>query len=811
MGVCGCGSENSVVAFRSLTLPLSRPPHRLLRHWRRALLILLCPVLVTAAIVWSNWLTFDSARWPGQRLSVSDSIEVGDARAAPPPPTAAWRATPLPDNWKVTRPGAHGSVWYRIDIDPRGIAEAAILIPRLAAGGQVRLNGSLLWEARSGSPAVTHSWNAPLLLLLPEGLLHPGGNQLLIEVAGPARLRAGLSQIQLGSHAALRPIYRWRAFWQNDGALLSCAVSAIAGLLLMLTWLRNRRNSMYLYFGLATLVWALRNSNLFIDELPISLDSWVLLVHAGHIWFNSLFALFVLRYTRTAWPRLEAAIWLYAIANSMLMLSGALATIETMLSWMIVPAIGVYLLLIGLLLRRSWRSGEIDPALIAATTLTFLVLSLRDALLLSSRLPYDAYYISHYTGVLMLVAIAWTLVSQLARAAGEIERANVTLEARVAQRTRELELANASKTRFLAAASHDLRQPVVTIGLLLGLLRESVTAPAVRAMVDRIHDATAAMEALLKGLLDLSRLDSGTIEPRLRTVALAPAFQAIELHHQPAAAEKNLRLRFHPTALAVSTDPLLLDQILRNLVDNAIRHTTSGGVLVGARRRGGSVLLQVWDSGPGIAAESQGVVFEEFVQLDNRARDGARGLGLGLAIVQRSARMLGRAVALRSVPGRGSCFSIELPRAASNPPDDARPAPQAQPLAGIAVWMIEDNASVRDALAARLHRWGADVTALSDRAAVARELAGARPAPDLIVSDQRLPDGTGIDCIALIRHLTGHPIAALIVTGDTAPGDLALLRTSGLPTLHKPFAAAALLAALQDALRTRDSMAAAGT
>lgn len=775
------------------------------RHWRRLVLIAVCPGMVAASLWWAHLLTVDSSAWPGQRITASETLATAsadDTRA--PPADAAWQATTLPDNWKVTRPDSTGGVWYRIAFDPSGMTAPAILIPRLAASGQIFLNGSRLWDGRSSSPSVTHSWNAPLLLTLPDGLLQPADNRLLIQVSGPPRVRAGLSELQLASYAELQPFYKRRLFWQQDGAMLSCAVSAIAGLLLLLMWLRRRSESMYLYFGLATLVWALRNSNLFLTELPVSVGMWVVLVHAGHTWFNTLFALFVLRFTQTRWPRLEQLIWLYAIVNSVLMWGGALRSIESMLGWMILPSLVLYIVLVGLLIRKGWRDSSIEPTLIAATTLTFLALSLRDGLLLSSRLPYDAYYLSHYTGVLMLVAIAWTLVAQLTQALRSNEQLNVDLERRVVQRTRELELANAAKTRFLAAASHDMRQPVVTIGLLLGILREQAVSAPLRAMVDRIHEAAISLEGLLKGLMDLSRLESGTIKPRLQSVPIAPLFEAIDLHHQTAAASKGLRLRFRPTTLAVTSDPTLLDQVVRNLVDNAIRYTDRGGVLVGARRRRDSVLLQVWDTGRGIAAESQALVFEEFVQLDNPGRERNKGLGLGLAIVQRSMRLLGRRISLRSTLGRGSCFTAELPLAA-HLPSTPQPAPvPTLPLGGLLIWLIEDDTAVRDAMVARLRQWGAQVRALSCRADVELELAGVAPLPvppALIVSDQRLPDGTGVHCVALVRQRAARFVPALIVTGDTAPSDIARLAASGLPILHKPFSGGELLASLQQALR----------
>ena len=321
-------------------------------------------------------------------------------------------------------------------------------------------------------------------------------------------------------------------------------------------------------------------------------------------------------------------------------------------------------------------------------------------------------------------------------------------------------------------------------------------------------------EALLNGLMDLSRLEPGTLKPRLQPVPLATIFDSISLHEQTVAALKGLRLRFHPTDLVVTSDPVLLDQIIRNLVGNAVRYTERGGVLVGARKRGaGMVVVQVWDSGVGIAEEAQARIYEEFVQLANPGRERSKGQGLGLAIVRRGARVLGHRLGLRSVAGRGSCFSIELPLATQARVPGAAGASARDPLHGCALWVIEDDTAVRGALVLRLTRWGATVSALGGVVDVRRQLdecaAVGAPLPTLIVSDQRLPDGSGLECIALIRAAAGHAVPAVIVTGDTAPDDLARLDRAGLPVLHKPFRAAELLALLHAALPEEDSAPAA--
>ncbi|MDB5861854.1 MAG: hypothetical protein JWQ76_5543 [Ramlibacter sp.] len=770
-------------------------------RWRTALLPLVCAVMLALSLAWAQWLTQDTQRWPGQRLTQALAFVAPSATDALADAAAEWQPVTLPDNWKQTRPQGSSSVWYRVAFDPRGIDAPAVLIPRLATNGRVLLNGSMLWDGQPAADGTTRSWNAPLLLDLPVALLRPSGNELQVQVSGPARYRAGLSQIHLASVGELAPAARSRQFWQHDGAMVSSAVSAVAGLLmLMMWWATRRRDAMYLYFGLAILVWAARNSNLFLDALPLSLDQWAVLVFLGHTWFNALFGLFVLRFCGLRWRWVERALWAYAVGNTLVLASGAASSIEWAMAVMAAPGTLLYVLLVGLLLRKGWRERSVESALMAASTITFVVLSLRDGLLLSSKLPYDGYYISHYTGVLMLVCIVWSLVARLMTALRDVERLNVDLERRVDERTHELQTAMAAKSRFLAAASHDLRQPVAAIGLLVGLLRERSPASAPLAMIDRIDEAVASLEALLKGLLDLSRLESGTVKPRIEHVALQPLFDAVAAHERALAQDQGRQLRWRPTRLAVRTDPVLLEQILRNLVSNGLRHSNRGGVLVTARKRAGErVLLQVWDTGYGIAPEQQAAVFEEFVKLDNPARERARGLGLGLSIVKRCTRVLDCDLTLRSRPGRGSCFSLELP--AAHLPQVAAPAAAAarQPLAGWQVIVVEDDPAVREALRLRILQWGAEVSEFDGipslrQALVARDLVAA----DLVVTDNRLAAGGAAQVVQMVRlHLGSVP--ALVVTGDTSPQVIATLAGGGLPVLHKPFRTEELLSAIRAA------------
>jgi CheY-like chemotaxis protein/anti-sigma regulatory factor (Ser/Thr protein kinase) len=347
---------------------------------------------------------------------------------------------------------------------------------------------------------------------------------------------------------------------------------------------------------------------------------------------------------------------------------------------------------------------------------------------------------------------------------------------------------------------------------MVGLLREQTLGPGLKRMVLRIDEAVASMENLLGGLLDLSRLEAGTVQPEIRCVALQDIFNAIASHEQEAALRKGLTLRFRPTPLTTESDPVLLEQIIRNLVSNAVKHTRHGKVLVTARRIQGQIRLEVRDTGAGIPIEHQERIFHEFVQiptlspgsdLSNRLES---GLGLGLAIVRRISGLLGHTLSLRSEPGRGSCFRIDLPESTQIPRVEAEPSGETHPLRGINIALVEDDDAVRESLIERLQRWGMRVRAFGGQTEFRKALTstGLATELDLLISDYRLDDGNGFDTALAVRKLRpGLPV--LIITGDTSREDLTRLAESGLPVLHKPFRTEVLLRVLRQLLETRGS------
>jgi signal transduction histidine kinase/CheY-like chemotaxis protein len=360
------------------------------------------------------------------------------------------------------------------------------------------------------------------------------------------------------------------------------------------------------------------------------------------------------------------------------------------------------------------------------------------------------------------------------------------------------ERANLAKSRFLAAASHDLRQPVHALGLFVGALRNSRLPRETRRLAEQIEASTAAMDTLFSALLDISRLDAGVVEVRTQVFPIQPLLNRICREHAGDADSKGILLICRPSQAYVRSDPVLVERILRNLISNAVRYTQQGGVLVGCRKRRGAVRIEVWDTGPGIAPELHDQVFQEYFQLANPERDRTKGLGLGLAIVRRLSELLDCDLTLRSRPSRGSRFSIALPAARASEAVAEQTA-EAEGLLRGRLLVVDDDRAIREAMAALLTGWGYEVaTAGSGEEA----MAAAQGAPDLIISDYRLGgEETGIAVIERLRRRHGQAIPAMLITGDTAPDRLAEAQASGLVLLHKPVANSKLRAALTNLVR----------
>lgn len=359
---------------------------------------------------------------------------------------------------------------------------------------------------------------------------------------------------------------------------------------------------------------------------------------------------------------------------------------------------------------------------------------------------------------------------------------------------REAEQANQEKSRFLAAASHDARQPLHALGLFVDTLKAQPLEPRARQLVSSIDLAQTSLVSLHEGLLDLSTLDVGAVTPRPQPVRARELLRVVESESAPRAKERGLRLRVRGPAVTLRTDPALALRVLRNLVANALAYTEAGRVLVAVRRRGDRALVQVWDTGIGIPEAEQQRIFEELYQVGNAARERQKGLGLGLSIVRRLAQALGTEVQVRSQPGRGSVFSFELPLA---PQEEALPHPtpqlevQGPPGArGQVVLLVDDDGLAREALGSMLALWGYEVIA-AQCAEDALEYAAALERLDVVVSDLWLPGRSGLDLLGELAKAR-PTVRRVVVSGDTTPSADAKVRASGAVLVRKPVRAAAL-------------------
>src|SRR5208337_3876980 len=414
------------------------------------------------------------------------------------------------------------------------------------------------------------------------------------------------------------------------------------------------------------------------------------------------------------------------------------------------------------------------------------------------------------------IVTTYTDVTQTVQTEEALEASNEFLEKRVDERTAELqrlnaelaraktaaEEANLSKTRFLAAASHDILQPLNAARLYASSLSEGAGKIGGEERADLAHKVDLSLEAveeILGALLDISRLDAGATKPELSAVPVADLMRMLEVEFAPAARSKGLELRFVPSKLAIRTDRRLMRRLLQNLVSNAIKYTVRGTVLVGCRRRPDGLRIEVWDTGLGIPADRQRVVFDEFQRLDQGARI-AKGLGLGLSIVDRLGRVLDHPVGLKSWPGDGSVFFVTAPigaAVAERAEDAGAPQPRSadEPLSGLKVLAIDNEARVLDGMRALLGRWGC-VVATAHGLAEAREALAGFGAPDLVIADYHLDQGDGIAAIRALREDLGRRIPAILATADRSPEARDEAARHDIVILHKPLKPAPLRAQL---------------
>jgi two-component system, sensor histidine kinase len=465
--------------------------------------------------------------------------------------------------------------------------------------------------------------------------------------------------------------------------------------------------------------------------------------------------------------------------------------------WMMVPGHFDYqLLVVVMILALIYGSvsafGIYLPAFCALTIPALLPVTIWGALQ-----PDAAHHVFAALSALWLpviVMLAWRH-NRMATDSLNLRYENLDLLENLERQRDRAEEANIAKSQFLASASHDLRQPVHALGMFVGALRAHDMPVPARRLLGHIESSVSALDGLFSALLDISRLDAGVVQANVSVFALQPLLERICRDHEAEAAQKGLVLTLMPCMVVIRSDAVLLERVLRNIVSNALRYTVRGRVLVGCRRQNGTLSIEVWDTGVGIAEAHRERVFQEFYQVANPGRDRSQGLGLGLAIVRRLTQLLGHPLTLRSQPAHGSVFKVAVPLAQSQkvPAEIARP--EARAGRGL-ILVIDDEVAIQEAMRSLLESWGHSVITAGSGAQMLEQIADCSSRPALIICDYRLHGEDGIAVIQRLQQEFNDEIPAMLVTGDTAPSRLLEARESGYMLLHKPLSAERLRAAI---------------
>lgn len=405
----------------------------------------------------------------------------------------------------------------------------------------------------------------------------------------------------------------------------------------------------------------------------------------------------------------------------------------------------------------------------------------------------------YFTGIMR--DITQRREAETALKAAKDEAVQATAEAELARA--EAERADLAKSKFLAAVSHDLRQPAQAMVLFTQIVVEALHRHPQEEAAQHLEHALSGLTKMLDVLLDVSKLDAGCVVPRPVPLSLREIIQPLAKEYGLRANRQGLRVKVVPSTATTISDPALLERILRNLIENALTYTPSGAILIGCRRRGERVRVDVIDTGIGIADDTVNLIFEEFFQVGNPERDRTKGLGLGLAIVKRLGRLLGHPIEVASLPGRGTRVSLFLPAVAAAPAPVAAPArvtvtpcPPAR-----TILIIDDEPLIRSGLSCILESWGYRVIAAESGAEAVTAVTADGTVPDAIIADYRLRQGeTGLDAIRLVVGRMERIVPSLVLTGDTAIDIIAIVRAAGFPLLHKPLSTGALQSALTNLL-----------
>ncbi|MEO6743813.1 MAG: ATP-binding protein [Caldimonas sp.] len=702
---------------------------------------------------------------------------------------------------------------YRLSVDlaetPR---DTTLFMSGLIAHATIRWNGHLI-EDRSQRPddPLPRSLARLRLLDIPEEFVRTGENVIEIRATGPGLV--SISPVHVGTRASLESRYEHRALGGMVGPAIVAAIVGSLALCVLLLWIKLR-DPLYGYFAVGSLAWSLHTAWMVFPRPLLSAPHQTVWTVSLYSFFVAMLVIFCVRFSGWRWAWFDRGAWIASLsAPAVLYAAGALGYLDGtaqvwLLSWIGVVAVGL-----AAVTRYAWTHRNAEGLLLVSSGAIALAFGVRDWLVNYGGADNNHISITRYAGLLFVVFVAWMLINRFVRASRELEVVNSELEQRVTSKSAELthalrlmrdakdgaEAANRAKSTFLAAASHDLRQPVHALGLYMAALAGDGSRDDRPYLIHRMESSLAALETMFDSLLDLSRMDAGVIVPQAVPFDIKHMLRRLADEFAPLCASKGLRLSLRISTGArvrhVFSDPVLVERIVRNLLSNALKYTSVGGVLLTCRLRGSKPIcrVQVWDTGRGIPEAERQRVFEEFYQVADAGQERTDGLGLGLSIVDRLCRLLEHPLALRSTVGRGSCFSFDVPGTLKVPVLAAQLA-AVPALDGFAVAVVDDDAAVRESMEILLRRWHLRVFAGATAEDVIHRLASEREGTlGAIVADYRLRDGrTGIEAIHFLRARIGDRIPALLVSGDSSAPALDSMRASGFDCLSKPVPAARL-------------------
>ena len=728
------------------------------------------------------------------------------------------RPLSLPHAWEVSDPGATGDAWYTLEwpLTQLPTAAQALCVTAITVPTEVYVNGDLVASSGPLDGRRPRSYEQSRFIEIPSDSLRAGTNYVALHVRSRIPDVAGVGPVLAGDAQLLRErAHRILIAYTLAPAAISIATFTVGAFIFVL-WLR-RRDPGYGLFATAVMLWSIHTLLSLLPEPPIPQPHWAIVWTWAYLVFVALLCLFCVRFAGVRWRLYERAVTVYAIgALPALYVAYGLDSFGPFSTIARLGGIVMVLVALGTVARYAIRRWNLESALLLVAGSLSATFAVHDWLVAQNPLDLRPVWLVPYAALAFLTLFGYLLTDRFIRALGATEQQNMDLEQRVAEKSAALnaqlqvtqvakdtaEAANRAKSRFLAAASHDLRQPLHALGMFSQTLTERSRDADSAALAQRISTSVTSLEALFSALLDISKLDSGVIVAEPRDFNVRPLLERLVDECAPEALERGLKLALSCSDAVVRSDPVVLERMLRNLTSNALRYTERGGIIIGCRRRGASYAIEVWDSGPGIPAAESERIFEEFYQIGNVARDRSRGLGLGLAIVRRLADLLGHPIEMKTREGRGSVFRVYVPAGVSEARVDlARPAPPYASLSGRRILVVDNEGDVRDATVDLLSQWKCEAVAATDAASAVRAYAG-QPAPELMLVDYRLGNGEdGLQAIAQLRRTFGAAVPAVLVSGESAEEELVRIQASGIPLLHKPVQPSRLRSLLAHLLR----------